>query len=111
MVTVVDFKKRVNSNDEEFIALVIQGGVEMIQSKETGRFYATARTTSIPSTFNEQVCKTLIGQQMPGTIKKVQTEPYEYTPPNSTEVLTLTHSFQYVPEIEPDLVKNTELVF
>lgn len=111
MVTVVDFKKRENSSGEEFFALVIQGGIEMIQSQESGRFYATARTTSIPSTFNEVTCTAMIGQQIGGTIRKVKTDPYEYSPPNSDEVLTLTHTYQYVPENEPDLVKDTALVF
>lgn len=111
MVTVVDFKKRSNSEGEDFFSLVIQGGVEMIQSQETGRFYATARKTSIPSTFNEVTCKSLVGQQIPGSIKKVEVDPYEYTPPNSEESITLTHSYQFVPQTETDLVKDTHLVY
>lgn len=111
MVTVIDFKKRTNSEGEDFFSLVIQGGVEMLQSTKTGRFYATARKTSIPSTFNEVTCKSLVGQQIPGSIQKVEVEPYEYTPPGAEESISLTHSYQFVPETETDLVKDTQLVY
>jgi len=66
---------------------------------ETGRFYATAKRCSITSTFNEETAKTLIGKQMQGSIQRVEAEPYEYTVPESGEVILLQHTYEYVPEL------------
>ena len=98
MVTITDFKARVNSNGEKFYALILQGDVDFVQSATTGNFYATARTASITSTFNETVCQSLIGKQMAGTIIKTECEPYEYANPETGELLTLTHRYTYMPE-------------
>jgi hypothetical protein len=73
MVTIVEYKERVNLKGEPFNALVIEGEMELIKS-ESGRFYATARRTSIPSSFTEETCQRLIGKQIPGAIVKVECE-------------------------------------
>src|SRR4051794_11778670 len=99
MVTVVNYNFRTNKEGKEFISLELQGDIELVQSMETGRFYATARRCSITSTFNEETAKTLVGKQMPGTIQRVESEPYEYTIPDSGEVILLQHSYEYVPEL------------
>ena len=99
MVTIVDFKPRTNdTTGEEFFALILAGDIEMIQSQTTGRFYATARRASIPSTFNETVCESLIGKQLPGTIVKVDAEAYEFTLPETGEIISLTHRYEYQPD-------------
>lgn len=94
-VHIVDYKKRTNAENEPFFALILEGDVEMVQSQETGRFYATARRASITSTFGEETCKRLIGKEMPGTIKKHSCSPYEYEIPETGEVITLSHSYSY----------------
>ena len=48
----------------------------MVQSLDTGKFYATARKASVTSTFNEETAKGLIGTKMPGVIKRVESDPY-----------------------------------
>ena len=83
MVTITDFKERVNSNGEKFYALILQGDVDFVQSATTGNFYATARTASITSTFNEDMCKALVGKEMAGNIIKTECEPYEYANPET----------------------------
>ncbi len=98
MVTIVEYKERVNADGESFFALLIEGDVEMIQSSETGRHYATARRASITSTFTEERCMQLIGKQMPGSIKKVECEEYSYTLPETGEVIQLSHRYEFVPE-------------
>ena len=108
MVTVIDVVKRQNSDGETFNSLVISGGVEMVQSKMTGRFYATSRRTSIPSTFEEAFAKTLIGQQIPGKIIRKECEDYQYEIPESDEVITLSHTYEYVPE--SDFVPDSAVV-
>ncbi|MGZ3902658.1 MAG: hypothetical protein ACXVC6_03115 [Bacteroidia bacterium] len=77
MVTIIDYKKRTNAKNEEFISLVVQGDIEMIKSSKTGKFYATAKKASVVSTFDEQTCRSLIGKTMAGNIVKVESEPYD----------------------------------
>lgn len=98
MVKIIDFKMMESEEGKPFFMLILQGGVEMIKSKATGRFYATARTTSVTSTFDENTCMQLIGEQMPGNIKKVECEEYDYTMKETGETIKLTHRYEYVPE-------------
>jgi len=79
MVQIVDYKERTNAEGEQFYALILQGGLEMVKSQETGNYYATAKTASVTSTFNEEACKGLIGQEIPGSVQRVECEPYEMT--------------------------------
>ena len=96
MVRIIDFKVRMNGEGEPFNALIVQGGVELVRSKETGLFYATAKKTSIPSTFDDKTCESLIGQELPGSVEKVECEPYEYTDESTGEVITLSHRWVFV---------------
>ena len=98
MVTIVDFKERQNADGESFFALILEGDLTMIQSSNTGNWYATAKRASITSTFNEERCKQLIGSQMPGRIVRVSCEEYEYTIPETGEVVYLEHRYEFVPE-------------
>lgn len=99
MVTVVDFSLRVNKEGKEFYALILQeGGLSLVQSKQTGNFYATAKKCSIGSTFNEQTCKAMIGEKITGSIQKKQCEPYEFTVKESGEIITLDYRWVYLPE-------------
>ena len=98
MVTIIDYKKRLNAEEKPFISLVVQGDVELVKSAKTGKFYATAKKCSIVSTFDENTCKTLVGKQMPGNIVKVDSEPYVYEIPGSGgETITLNYQYQYAP--------------
>ena len=47
MVTIVDFQKRKNKKDEEFNVLILQGDLETVISKQSGKPYFSARETSI----------------------------------------------------------------
>ena len=100
MVTIIDYKKRINSEGTEFNALILQGGLEMVKSHDSGNYYATAKTASIASTFTDEVCEKLIGQEIPGSIQKVSCEPFEYTIKESGEIITLEHRWVYVKEGE-----------
>ena len=99
MVTVINYHVRQTRDGKDFVTLTLQGDVELVQSMETGKFYATARKCSISSTFNEQTAKTLIGSKMPGTIKRVQSDPYDFTIQDTGEVIKLAHSYEYSPEV------------
>lgn len=95
MVTIVEYLKRTNSEGKDFFVLKIQGGVELVKSKETGNYYATAKSASITTTFTEEVCKGLIGQELPGSVQKIECEPYEFTVKETGEVITLSHKYEY----------------
>nr|WP_298995587.1 hypothetical protein [uncultured Polaribacter sp.] len=113
MVKIVDFKTYQRNDGSDFCALVVQGGIEAVKSKESNRLYFTARTVNVPCTFNESTCKALIGTDFPGSIEKVEVEPYDYAIPDTGEIVTLTHSYQYIDEKESILnnnVVNKELV-
>ena len=97
MVTVTDYALRQKESGEEFFALIVQGGIELVPSKNGG-VYATARTAGIPSTFDEKTCKALIGKQLEGDIKRIDCNPYEYTVPETGEVVSLDYTYRFVPE-------------
>jgi phage-related protein len=69
----------------------------MLQSQATGRFYATAKRCSITSTFDLETAKSLIGQQIPGTIVRVDCATYDYTVKETGEAVKLAHTYAYVP--------------
>lgn len=97
MVTVKSFAKRQSADGREFITLELVGGLELVQSQATGRFYATVRRCSIPSTFDETVAASLVGSQLPGDVVRIPSEAYEYTIQSTGEVVTLQHSYGYQP--------------
>lgn len=98
MVTIIDFKERQTEEGRIFFVLEAQGGIEMIQSKATGNFYATAKKAFIPATFDEATCKALVGTQMQGEIIKEECEPYEYINKDTGEVIMLSHRYVYAQE-------------
>jgi len=100
MITIVAFKQSQTEEGKVFNKLKLQGGVELVQSKESGKFYMTARTCYISTTFDEQTCQSLIGTEMAGSVEKVQAEPYDYTVPDTGELISLTHRWEYSP-MEP----------
>jgi len=100
MVTIINYKERITKDGESFFVLELQGGVQMVKSQQTGKFYLTAKRATIPSTFNEAICKTLLGNKMPGIIEKVNTEPYEYTIKETGEVIELDYRYEYQEENE-----------
>lgn len=108
MVQIVGYHSYQKENGEVFHSLELQGGIESVKSKETGKNYFTARTTRVPCTFNEQTCKALIGSQMSGTIKKTQVDPYEFTDKETGEIITMSHRYEYLTD-EESIIENNVL--
>jgi hypothetical protein len=105
MVTV----KNVHSREGErgkFMSLELTGDAELVQSQNTGRFYATIRRCFISSTFDEETAKALIGTKFKGSIVRVEAEPYDFAIPETGEVIRLAHRWDYVPE---EGVTNTKV--
>ena len=109
MVRIINHLRRKTEQGEEFFVLELQGGIEMVKSKETGNFYVTARKATISCTFDESTCKALIGTEMPGSIAKIECESFEYTIKDTGEVIILKHRFEYVEEetTAPTVEKST----
>ena len=100
MITVVDYAIRQRKDGTSFIALILQGGLSLVQSRNTGNYYATVKRCSIPSTFDEETAKAMIGEQVPGSIQRQSCEEYEFVAQNTGEVVTLDYRWAYVPEGE-----------
>lgn len=105
MVKIIDFVKRENQEGETFNALILEGDLETVTS-EAGSVYFTARKTSVPSNFSDEKCQALIGKDLPGSIRKISCEPYEYTIPESGEVITLGHTYEYDPNPNPESMEE-----
>jgi len=100
MVHVVDYAVRENRDGESFCALIVSGGLEFLKSSK-GKQYATLRKCSVPSTLNEEACKSIVGAQLPGTIRKVECDPYDYVT-KSGETVSLNHSYEYAEQDTDD---------
>ena len=98
MVTVKEYAVRQTKDGREFIALILQGGLSLVQSKNTGNFYATVKQCSIPSTFDEATAKSFIGERIPGTVQKKECDAFQWVNKETGEVIELAHRWVYVPE-------------
>ena len=111
MVRIVNYQKRTTEEGKEFFTLELQGGIEIVKSQETGKSYMTARKASMSCTFDELTCQSLIGTELPGSVKKVACEDYSYTIKETGEIITLSHRFEYVeyeaPKYSPEKSNTT----
>ena len=96
MVRIINYKERQKEDGTSFFVLELQGGIEMVMSKSTGNFYATAKRAFIPSTFDEQTCTALIGTEMSGSIIKEDCDPFNYVVKETGEEISMTHRWVYV---------------
>lgn len=98
MVTVTSYQERTSLEGKNYFALELQSDdLEFVISKVTGKHYVSVRKCWISSTFNETICKMMIGKTMQGSITKVACEPYEFTVPETGEVITRSHRYEYAP--------------
>lgn len=95
MVTITNFYEVEKKDGTKFISLELTGGAELIQSQNTGKWYATVRKCRIPSTFDANVAKSMIGQRLQGEVVQVICEPYDYTNPRTGEIMRLQHSYAF----------------
>jgi len=109
MITVSDFKETITKEGKPFVSLILSGGLELVQSSNTGRFYGTIRSCRIPTTFSSVVAKNLIGSQIPGEIVRVTVDPYQFISPSTGEVMILQHSYSYQPPNSNELIGETRV--
>ena len=109
MVTVTACHERQKKDGTSFTVLEISGGVELVMSQTTQRYYATLRKCTIPFTGTMEVAKMMIGQKIEGEIVRTIVEPYQFTNPRTGEVITLQHSYAYRPSESHELVGHTRV--
>lgn len=106
MVTIIDYKERQKEDGTSFYVLEIQGGIDLVLSKTTGQYYVTAKRAFIPTTFNQQICSTLLGTKIAGSIAKQECDSYEYVVKETGEMITLSHRWVYSPEEEEKAISK-----
>jgi len=108
MVTVIDYSLRESKDGKSFVSLKLEGDPEFIQSLQTGKFYLTAKRCSVTSTFTEESAKSLIGKKMRGSIVRMECESYDYTVPETGEIISLAHTYEYLPDERNDVLIRKE---
>lgn len=96
MVRITGFRSVETEDGNKYVRLIVSGDIEMVQSANTGNFYATSKKASISCTFDEQQAQLMIGKELDGTINKISVDPYEYTL-DSGETIQMTHRWVYAP--------------
>ncbi|WP_242157364.1 hypothetical protein [Aestuariivivens sediminis] len=96
MVTIKGFKERKTKEGETFLVLELEGGPTAVKSQQTGRMYFTTKKCTVPATFDEETCQSLIGQTFPGEIVKVKCDPYSFTIEDTGEIIELDYRWEYL---------------
>lgn len=112
MVTVKNYLKRQNKDGKDFFVLEISGGIEPVKSTD-GNLYFTSRKCTVPASFDEQTCKDLVGAKFPGSIEKVQCDPYSFTIPGTNKTVQLNYTWDYVDnpqEVMKEQLLDSEMV-
>ena len=114
MVKVIEFKQRKTEEGKTFNALIVLGGIEPVKSKTTGNTYFTAKMASVPSTFSDEMCSSMIGIELDGKVKRVECEPFEFTIKETGETIQRSHRYEYVNEalelVENNVVETEEVM-
>ena len=97
MVTIVEVAERTAANGNTFCSVMVAGDVSVHMSAE-GKASLVALKASIPSNLPKDVLEGMIGNKLPGKVERVETEPYQWTNPNTGEEVTLSHTYKYSPE-------------
>ena len=97
MVTIANATERTRKSDGSIFVSLDLIGEPTVTISSNGVPSLTAPRASLPSNLSLAVCQSLIGQKLPGSIERVECEPYQYIKENG-DVMTCTHKFQYSPE-------------
>ena len=107
MIIVTAYQQRTAQEGREYFTLELTGDdLELVVSKQTGRFYATVRKCYMPTTFPEPVCRAMIGKQLPGSITRTECEEYEFVIPETGEIITRSHRYEYQPVEQPSMERT-----
>ena len=97
MLTITNYAQRTNQEGKDYFSLELTSDEPEMVLSQAGKYYITTRKCMMSSTFTEPICKVMLGKQFPGSISKVECEPYEFTVPETGEAITRQHRYEYVP--------------
>ena len=106
-VTIVDVKERQSQDGNSFMAFIVQNELVLVTSK-SGNVYVAAHRASIPCTLDFDTAKMMIGKELPGTIEKVECEPFEQVNSDG-EIVHFNHRYSYVPEENRTVFQEKEV--
>jgi len=109
MVQVTNFHEVETKEGKTFISLELTGGLELVQSQTTGKMYATVKKCRIPSTFDANIAKMMVGTQLDGDVVRVESDPYEYLNKRTQEIMTLQHSYAYRPSGSMEIIGESRV--
>ena len=95
MVTITGYKTQLNSQGVKNIFLKVEGGMMTVVSKTSGKAYFKSLKANVFAAVDEEVAKSLIGFQLPGTIKQLEVEPYELINEDTGEIRVLDYKSEY----------------
>ena len=109
MVLLTGYKQVAKKDGGTFISLELTGGLELVQSSSTGKMYATVRKVNIPSTFDENIAKMMVGEKLEGTIERITVPQYEFVNKRTGEVMLLQHSYIFLPKGAVETIGQTQV--
>lgn len=98
MIQITNVKIVPTNDGKELISFVIEGGIELVQSATTSKFYAKGKKALLNTSLSKSAAEAMIGSSIPGSIQRVPSEPYEYVIKETGEKIMLHHSYTYSPE-------------
>lgn len=98
MVTITNYKEVQTEDGREFMSIELQSEAKLVQSPTTGNFYLAVNKTRVTTALSVDICKTLVGQKLPGTVEKIHVEPYDVVNKETGEVKTLHYINVYTPQ-------------
>ena len=93
MTKIVGVESRISKDKNLFVALVLAGGLDIAVNKN-GNQYAAVMKTSIPVYLPLEEAKLLVGNELPGTIERIECPEYDWTDP-SGQIRKLHHKYVY----------------
>ena len=107
MLTITGYRTRESQDGKSFVQLRLEGGLAMVQSQNSGKFYATVRKAHISTTFDEAMAEKMIGTEIPGQINREICDPYTITKDTGEE---MTFDFRWVYSPIEEVVESGVLV-
>lgn len=98
MVTITGYKTRATTQGDRSIYLIVEGGMQPAVSQATGKTYFKSRKASVFAAIDEEVAKSMVGFQIPGTIRQLKVEPYQITNEETGEVRLYDYRNEFVSE-------------
>jgi len=86
-VEIVSIEERTNAKGEIFRAAIIVGPVYI------NGVYKEKFQWSIPSSLPVEILKNMIGTKLDGKIKRIESDPYWWTNPDTGEEMLLHHKY------------------